>query len=232
MNQRFPTIQRALCRLMPLVILLITVTLAVAAPAGTDDEFAQPASRLRTGILLFAIPELRDPNFGQTVVLLTHYSRQGANGLIINRPTEISLREALPEFEAGRKFTLPLFFGGPVSRHRIHALIRPDQPPEDTLKVFGNTYFTADPEIIKGVTEERDPDRKVRIYTGYAGWAPGQLENEVMRGDWVIAPADTGTVFSEDPDSIWPRIFDLQEQIEIRNPSPWPTTPAQTDVII
>ncbi len=172
---------------------------------------------LKQGVLLFAIPELRDPNFFQTVVLLIDYEKEGAMGVIINKPTEVSLDEVLPDVEEIQGQSLPVFFGGPVDQNHMIVLLRTDNPPKKTLKVFKDVYFTGSKDVLVERLKKHDSHDKVRVYAGYAGWTAGQLEHEVSRGDWVISNADADMVFSEDPSTIWPQIFKIQEEIEIRN---------------
>jgi len=98
-------------------------------------------------------------------------------------------------------------------------LLRTNKPPKKTLKVFKDVYFTGSKDVLVETLKKHDSHEKVRVYAGYAGWAAGQLEHEVSRGDWVISNADPDIIFVEDPSKIWPQIFNLQEEIEIRNPS-------------
>jgi putative transcriptional regulator len=179
----------------------------------------RPVARLRQGVFLFAVPELRDPNFHQTVVLLINYEPGGAMGVIINKPTEIPLDEALPDIQGTEGHPLSLYFGGPVTPNRMLVLLRSDKPVRGALKVFKDVYYTGSKYLLEETLKEQDSHRKLRVYAGYAGWAPGQLDNEVNRGDWVISPADPDMIFSNDPDKIWPEIHKIQEQIEIHNPS-------------
>lgn len=176
-----------------------------------------PVASLKQGVLLFAIPELRDPNFFQTVVLLINYEKGGAMGLIINKSTEVSLEEALPDVEEIQGQSLHVFFGGPVGQNRMIVLLHTNKPPKEALKVFKDVYFTGSKDALVEMLKKHDSHDKVRVYAGYAGWAAGQLEREVSRGDWVISNADADMVFSEDPSKIWPQIFKIQEEIEIRN---------------
>ncbi|MCI0529881.1 MAG: YqgE/AlgH family protein [Nitrospira sp.] len=201
--------------------LVTTLGLCVWIVIGFQDEAVlqqSPVASLRQGVLLFSIPELRDPNFSQTVVLLINYEKEGAMGVIINKPTEISLDEALPDVEGIQGQSLPVFFGGPVDRNHMIVLLRTNKPPKNTLRVFKDVYFTGSKDVLLETLKKHDSHEKVRVYAGYAGWAAGQLEHEVSRGDWVISNADPDMIFVEDPSKIWPQIFNLQEEIEIRNP--------------
>lgn len=183
--------------------------------AWVDDRLV---AGLKPGIFLFAGPDLRDPNFFQTVVLLIHYEKAGAMGVIINKPTEIPLEEVLPDVEGIQKQSLPIYLGGPVSKDHMLALLRSDKPPQGSIKVFKDVYYTGSKDVLIEMLQKQSSNKNVRVYAGFAGWAPGQLEYEVSRGDWVISYADADMIFSEDPSMVWPEIFKIQEQIEIRNP--------------
>ena len=190
----------------------------LAGSSATASHEERRVARLKQGVLLFAIPELRDPNFLHTVVLLIRYEKAGTTGLIINRPTEIPLAQAFPDVEGIEGISRPLFFGGPVNRNLLMGLLSSKKPPHEAQKVIDHIYFTQNGETLIDALRSLDPDKEVRVYAGYAGWAPGQLESEVSRGDWIISNADPEIIFSKDPSQIWPEIFRIQEQMEIHDP--------------
>ena len=196
----------------------------VAGPPATASRGDRLAARLKQGVFLFAVPEMRDPNFVHTVVLLVNYEEGGAMGLIINKPTDIPLEEALPDVKEMKGQSQPLFLGGPVSRNLMFMLLRSNQPPKGAVKVFDGVQFSGGRKALVEALQDRDPNKKVRVYAGYAGWAAGQLDREVSRGGWMIANADPEKIFTNDPSKIWPEVFKIQEEIEIRglrsNPSP------------
>jgi putative transcriptional regulator len=176
------------------------VLAALAAPAGAAEGDAN-------AIFLVASSELRDPNFRETVVLVTH-PREGAPwGVIINRPLEQPLSEVFAEFESlkGRKDTL--FFGGPVVPDGLVFLVRSSQPPPRAVAVLRDVYFVGDIEWIEGLLQRPEPTRGLRVYAGHSGWGPGQLQAEIARGGWHVLPADAATVFETDPSSIWPELI-------------------------
>jgi putative transcriptional regulator len=196
---------------------LAVLTITTGFPALASHE-EQRVTRLRPGILLFADPELRDPNFSQSVVLLVDYSRGGAMGLIINRPTEIPLKEALPDLDGIQEKSPPLYFGGPVARNSMVVLLRSEKPIEGIKKVLRDVYYTTSKDLLEETLQARSSHQGIRVYAGYSGWAPGQLDHEVSRGDWVIGKARTEIIFSKDPSDAWHEIFNVQEQIEIHGP--------------
>ena len=181
-----------------LAILLLLFAFAIPAGAAEDEPNA---------IFLVASPELLDPNFRETVVLVTH-PREGAPwGVIINRPLSQLLSEVFTDIETfkGRKDTL--FFGGPVQRDGLVFLVRSPQPPPRAVAVLRDVYFISDIEWIEGLLQRREPARGLRVYSGYSGWAPGQLQSEIARGGWHVLPADAETVFDKDPAHIWPELI-------------------------
>lgn len=175
-----------------------------------------PVARLKQGVFLLAVPELRDPNFSRTVILLTHYDKESAMGVIINRPTDVPLKKALPDVEGMEGVSLSVFFGGPVSRNLLLAIFRPNDPPQGAQKVFDGIYYTGNKNTLLDAIRNLKADKKVRVYAGYAGWGPGQLDREVMRGDWIVMSPDAEMVFSENPSDVWDEMSKSREQIEVR----------------
>jgi putative transcriptional regulator len=198
----------------------IAVVLSLCMIAGSQDTAwldDRPVADLKPGVFLFAAPELHDPNFFQTVVLLIRYEKAGAMGVIINKPTEFTLDQVLPDLKEIEGQDLPVFFGGPVNQNSMLAMLHSDKPPKGALKILKDVYYTGSRDILIQMLRQPDFQKKIRIYAGYAGWGPEQLEHEVGRGDWVISYADADRIFSEDPSKVWPEIFKIQEQIEIHN---------------
>ena len=181
---------------------LLAAILAVAAPVAPAAESGANA------IFLIAGRELVDPNFEKTVVLVTH-PRQGAPfGVIINRPLTDRLSEIMPDQPSlkGRKEVL--YFGGPVARQGLVFLVRSANPPPNAVMVLPDVFFTADTDLIENLLKRPNPLEGLRVFAGYSGWGPGQLQREMARGGWHVAPADSKTVFDKDPKSIWPELIE------------------------
>lgn len=199
------------------------------APAAAADPERISSEPLRPGVFLFSSPRLRDPNFLHTVVFLVTYGKEGASGLIINRPTDVPLHQVLPDIKGIEKLSKPVYFGGPVSTNLILTLLRSDASLPGAQKVLDDVYVTANRDIVTDALRNQNADKTIRIYAGYSGWAPGQLDREFERGDWISMEADPAAVFSEDPSHIWPAFFEKDEKIQIRFPglergqivSPW-----------
>jgi len=162
------------------------------------------AADIANGIFLIAKHEMRDPRFKETVLLVTQPPEGGPFGVIVNRPLPRLLSEVFPEMGAfkGRKDVL--FLGGPVEPDRVLFLVRTAKPPERSVHVLKDVYFTGDAGLIDALIKRANPARTLRVFAGYSGWAPGQLQNEMERGDWYVLPADADTIFEKDVSRIWP----------------------------
>jgi putative transcriptional regulator len=155
------------------------------------------------GVVLVAKPELVDPNFRETVVLVTRHPGGGAVGVILNRPTRILASQLLPEHEGLRGRTDRLFAGGPVAPRSVVAVFRSGERPAAALRVLVDVYLSLDGVFLDGLLRRPDAPRELRLYAGYAGWAPGQLEAEIARDDWYVLEVDHDTIFRADPATLW-----------------------------
>ena len=158
------------------------------------------------GIFLVASRDLRDPNFRETVVLVTQPPQGGPFGLIINRPLPHRLSELFPEYEALRERDSVIHFGGPVERDGIVFLVRAKTPPPGATRVLDDVYILTDRNVALNLLENPDPEN-TRVFAGHSGWAPGQLQNELRRGGWHVLPADAATVFDKKAEEIWPALI-------------------------
>ena len=149
---------------------------------------------------LVAKPGMPDPNFRETVVLVTQNERAQVTGVIVNRPTDRSLAELLPS-ERFRSLTDPIFFGGPVDLQGLFAVFNADKLPGEALTMLPGLYLALHPNTIDALLSS--PPARIRFFAGYSGWAPGQLQAELDRGDWLIVDADTDTVFLKDTSRLW-----------------------------
>jgi putative transcriptional regulator len=177
-----------------------SVSLLAAAQLQSKPE-------LTKGKFLVASRNLKDPTFFETVVLLIDYDRDGAVGLIINRPTKLKLSKVLPEMEGLQQRSDTVYLGGPVAKTQMSLLIRTDSQPEGAHRVFDNMYMASSRKVLQRLIDDAAEEERFRVYAGYAGWAPGQLDREVSRGGWHILPADAETVFDKEPLEIWPELI-------------------------
>lgn len=127
--------------------------------------------------------------------------------MIINRPLDHLLSEVFTDIETLKDRKDVLFSGGPVAQDGLVFLVRTQQPPPRALPVLRDVYFISDVETIEKLLRRPEPMRDLRVYSGYSGWAPGQLQHEVLRGGWVLMPADADMVFEGDPARIWPELI-------------------------
>ena len=194
------------------LLVLLTIpafgALAGACPSVLDSEVVETRShpihgyRPDRGMFLLAAPRLRDPRFARTVVLLLEYDETGALGIVINRPTQFSLRDASPQPLPGTRDHY-IHYGGPVEPGRLTALLREPVSTEETQRVFGDVYGSISFDTLRRNLEHDERAADVRAYAGYAGWAPGQLDAELARDDWIVTPADAGSIFDASPDDVW-----------------------------
>jgi putative transcriptional regulator len=161
---------------------------------------------LGKGIFLIAAPSLRDPNFRQTVVLLCEHGTEGALGVVVNRPTAMSVSEALPHVPVLEGQRHVLFSGGPVQPNQVMLLYRLNQLPDNSHHVFDGVCLGGDMELVDRILTTNQGREAFRAYVGYSGWGPGQLEFEMKTGSWITIPADPNIVFEKDPSRIWPDI--------------------------
>jgi putative transcriptional regulator len=180
----------------------------IPADTARREAAARPGDqeqKLGAGVFLVATHRIIDPRFSQSVVLLTQYGPQGATGVIINRPTEHRLSDLLPNIKALEERSDPLFFGGPVSLNVITMLLQSSEEVklEQSTKVFGDVYFSRNPEAFAYIIGREKEEEAIRGYAGYAGWGSGQLEGEIARGDWAIVGADAFTVFKKESSTVW-----------------------------
>lgn len=170
--------------------------LGLCLPLAADDT---PAAN--EGRFLVATAQLDGTSFQEAVILITHYSERGATGLTINRPTDIPLQDAFPHNDHLQQRTDPLYLGGPVSSNAIFVLLRTDRPQATMHRIAKNIYFATAQHAFSELRAEQS-----RIYAGYAGWMPGQLQAEISRGDWLIINIDPDIIFEKDTTTIWPRL--------------------------
>jgi len=163
--------------------------------------------RSTAGRLLLATPVLLDPNFYRTVVYIIEHSREGALGVVLNRPTEEPVGDHLPEWVAMLSTPDVVFVGGPVANEvAVGVVARPDHPPEEwepTRDDIGLVDLALGPGSLGSVAG-------ARVYSGYAGWIAGQLDMELRTGSWVVAESVIGDVFTPDPDDLWRTVLRRQ----------------------
>ena len=156
------------------------------------------------GKLLIAAPSLEDPNFARSVVLIGEHNEDGALGVILNRPSETSVAEAVPDLAELVDDDDPIHMGGPVQPSAVLVLAEFDDPSEASQIVLADIGFLAVDDDERVST----PVTRARVFAGYAGWGPGQLETELERDDWIIEAGRPDDVFDGEPRSLWSRALE------------------------
>jgi len=181
---------RALCAILLLF--------GISWPTSADD------TKPLTTILLVARAELADSNFKDSVVLVMNNIGPAPAGVIINRPTRIAVSRLFPDLERLAQLDDKLYFGGPVETALVSFLFRTDTPPEHATQVLDGVHFSTNGELLRKLLGRDKPMDGLRIFIGHSGWAPGQLEAEIARGDWALAPAEADTLFDRKSGHPWP----------------------------
>ncbi|HLL92054.1 MAG TPA: YqgE/AlgH family protein [Solirubrobacteraceae bacterium] len=153
-----------------------------------------------TGQLLLASPSLLDPNFTRTVVLIGIHSEDGAMGVVLNRPSTVTVGEAVPQLEEAVGALEPVFVGGPVQPSSIVFLAEFLDPSPAGVLVLGRIGFPA-PDA--GIEELAQATARRRVFAGHAGWGRGQLDAELENGDWIAHNALPEEVFTDVPEELW-----------------------------
>jgi putative transcriptional regulator len=151
------------------------------------------------GHLLIAGPSLLDPNFWRAVVLVGEHTEEGALGVVLNRSSETTVDEALPELAVLAEEMGTVHVGGPVQPSAVVVLADFAEADDAESLVVESVGF---------LPAEIEPDtlgelRRARVYVGYAGWGPGQLDVELEEGSWIVEPAQPDDVFTDDPEGLW-----------------------------
>jgi putative transcriptional regulator len=168
------------------------------------------------GRLLVATPLLGDPNFKRAVVLIVeHEETEGTLGVVLNRPTKIPVGQVLEQWTELITDPSVLFRGGPVAQNSALALAMVPGKEEPlgwraldgapALARLGLLDLDAPPRLLAPAIQS------LRVYAGYAGWSPGQLEAEIDEGAWFVLPAEPGDIFAADPAQLWRAVLQRQE---------------------
>ena len=169
-----------------------------------------PGSReeLAKGKFLVASRRLQDPTFRETVVLLIEYGLDGAMGVVINRPSAVKLTTVFPDIEELKQRKDTIYVGGPVDVSKMLLLFRSPKMPEGANEVTAGVYISSSWKVLEALMKNKPAkDERFRLFAGYAGWAPSQLDFERTRGDWHVLKADAETVFSQHPSELWPELI-------------------------
>ena len=177
---------------------------ALHAALPTSPDISGPTSF--AGQLLIAAPALSGSPFERAVILIAQHNRDGALGIVINRPLDqrpiASLLDALGADASGVKSHVRVFLGGPVSPEVAFVVHSAEYRLADTVDIDGRVALTAAPDVLRDIGLGKGPAKSLVAF-GYAGWAPLQLDDEIGRGDWYNTPEDPALVFDDDRSKVW-----------------------------
>ncbi|MBY0401365.1 YqgE/AlgH family protein [Myxococcota bacterium] len=157
------------------------------------------------------MPQLSDPNFRRTVVLIVHHDADSTFGLVLNREVELSVRELCEslDFDWQGKASAEVAWGGPVETNTGWLLFQDDVDTriegEHVSRLEGELCFAGSLDVLRQVAER--PPHDLRIFLGYSGWGRGQLEAELAQGAWVVAPMSPEIVFDVPPEEMWESVL-------------------------
>jgi putative transcriptional regulator len=157
-----------------------------------------------TAILLVARAELPDPNFADAVVLVMNNLGPGPVGVIVNRPTRLTLARLFPDIERLGRLHDRVFFGGPVALNSVWFLFRATAPPEHAVEACAGVYFSSDRKLLLQLLARDKPMEGLRVFVGYSGWTTEQLEGEIAHGDWTVKRAEAAAIFDGHSEHPWP----------------------------
>ncbi len=194
----------------PLRLVLFLGLALTLLPAGLGAALPKQAPPSEepslTGQLLIASPDMRDPRFRHTVILIVRHDRKGALGLTINRPVGerslATLLQAMGDSATAGAASVRIFAGGPVQPEIGFVIHSAEYDRQDTLLINGDLAVTASLEVLRDIASNQGP-KKSLVALGYAGWAAGQLESELQRDDWLVTPASADLVFDTPHERVW-----------------------------
>ncbi len=161
------------------------------------------------GMLLVASQSMQDETFGNTVILILNHDEQGTFGLMINRRSNLSASEIMPEVVWNGNAP-QVYLGGPVALHSVRILIRSDEALPVGTQITDQVWIIDSAPGLAQYARDLAGHLHSKVYLGYAGWYAGQLEAEILRGDWHIWPGNAASVFSDKPEDLW---HEIQQQL-------------------
>ncbi|MGD0667048.1 MAG: YqgE/AlgH family protein [Bryobacteraceae bacterium] len=187
------------------------VTAGVLLAAAILFAQSKRPEDLAVGKLLVTPRDAPDPTFAESVILLVHYDHDSAVGLMINRRTTIPLSRALRNLKGAGQRSDPAYIGGPVETDSAMALIRSDTKPNSSAQVLDRIYLVPSRPALEAALAGGKSTADLRVYVGYCGWGPGQLDNEMRLGAWYILEGNAALVFDPNPDTVWSRLIARSE---------------------
>jgi putative transcriptional regulator len=174
-------------------------------------------------ILLVAASSMKDPRFAQTVIVVTRHGRSPPIGVIVNRPTGATVGQLFPKLPDA-ELSRPLFYGGPVATDQVTFLFRSRHGSDDAIAVSPNSHLGRSGATLRKLLRGEHPHQGLRVIVGYSGWAFGQLEKEIERGDWFVLPMDEKAVFEQPAETLWRDLHRRASITTVSIPHPNPDT--------
>ena len=196
-------------------ILLLFTKMPVHAAQGQSDK----GSGESTTLFLVARPELGDPTFKESVVLMFPSSVVAIKGLvvglIVNRPARVDLSEIFPNDDALKNRSETAYFGGPVETSTPGVVFRSSKAPKQAALLFGDIYVSFDPDFIKELLKKPEKTPDLRLFMGRSQWVQAQLQNEMAKRAWYSVRAETNLIFGLNPQNLWRNLFERAEPLNV-----------------
>ena len=163
--------------------------------------FAENKLKPAAGRFLIAEPFLHDDYFRRAVVLIAEHNEKGTVGFILNKPLEITVKDAIPDFPEYDNLS---YFGGPVQRDQLYFIHKIGEKIEGSFPIGNGLFWLGDFDQVKMLIEKKEiSNHDIRFFIGYAGWEPGQLDKELETKSWFVSKSDNGIIFDVPPDQMW-----------------------------
>lgn len=198
--------------LLVALLALIAGAPAVNPGAARAEDIDKPAR----GMFLVAGREMQDPRFREAVILLLSADRTGATGLVINKSTDAKISDLVPTMRSAERSKNRVYFGGPVGAGQLLMLLRTNNTIAAAVPVLRDVAVSSDREVLLDAIRRMRAGDEYRVFAGYAGWAAGQLEWELERGQWRLVAASAEMVFHEREEKVWPALIRKSEEIMVR----------------
>ncbi len=185
----------------------IVVAAFLLCGGAVCEAQSRRADALAQGSILIMERDAPDPLFAHSVIVLARYENSGTVGLMLHYRSNIPIQKALHGVAGSDTRTDPMYVGGPVEMDSVMGLLRTATPPAQASHVAGKVYLVTSKEQIQSALNAAKTPSNLRMFLGYTGWAPGQLEHEVELGGWWIFDYDESVVFDEHPETLWDRLI-------------------------
>ncbi|MGH8217761.1 MAG: YqgE/AlgH family protein [Steroidobacteraceae bacterium] len=198
---------RSVCALVGLSLLVLSGASSIASAAATSPATVPapaPGAKPLSAILITARDALSDPFFADSIVLVMNNLGPAPVGIIVNRPTRVTVSHLFPNLKQLENVPEKVYFGGPVDLETVWFLIRAAKQPKNAVPTCDGVYLSADRSLLMQLLGRAKPMEGLRIFAGHAGWAPGQLQEEIGQGAWHLERADAHKIFDRKSEHPFP----------------------------